>query len=143
MELCELYPYFRGIHISIVFISFLSILMNLSFRNICFFWVASLLSFELSVQHYSFESLLLFVKVCVTYCFGGKCLEQASLLMKIRGKSFTRPTKKSKLGIKRCSSVWATRYSRVEKITSRGVAFLIHEEMRMGTRPQRELGYLQ
>jgi hypothetical protein len=44
----------------------------------------------LSVQHFSFESLLLFVKVCVTSCFGGKCMEQASLLMKIGGQKFQR-----------------------------------------------------
>jgi hypothetical protein len=36
-QLCQLSPYFRGIHISIVSFSFLSILMNLSLRNIFFF----------------------------------------------------------------------------------------------------------
>jgi len=88
MELCQLSPYFRGIHFFIVSFSFLSILMNLSFRTICFVFVASLLSFELSVQHFSFESLLLVVKVCITSCFGGKSMDQASLLMKIGGQKF-------------------------------------------------------
>jgi hypothetical protein len=42
----------------------------------------------LSVQHFSFESLLLVVKVCITSCFGGKSMDQASLLMKIGGQKF-------------------------------------------------------
>ncbi len=37
LKLCQLSPYFRGIHICIVSVSFLSIFMNLSLRNICFF----------------------------------------------------------------------------------------------------------
>jgi hypothetical protein len=58
------------------------------FQEHLFFFVGSLLSFELSVQHFSFESLLFFVKLCITAFFGGKSLEQASLLMKIGGQKF-------------------------------------------------------
>ncbi len=69
-------------------------------------------------------------------------MHRASLLVKIGGFSKGQPRILS-LGSKDAHQCGPRDIAELERFLIRGIAFLTHEEMRMGTRPQGELGYPQ